>query len=63
MRLGPGNVLAAFGRDEISIGNRTLVRMADGSTFTEKGTGKPIGELPLADLLAINDFLLDRQKG
>jgi len=62
-RVNTSSRAAAFpGQDEILIGSRTFVRMADGSTFTEKRTGKPIVELPLADLLAINDFLLDRKK-
>ncbi len=63
LRLGPGNAPAAFpGQDEIKCGSRTFVRMADRSTFTEKRTGKAIGELPLADLMMINDFLNVREK-
>ena len=31
-------------------------------TFTEKVTGKPIGELALADLMMIDDFLKDRER-
>jgi len=54
---------AAFpGKDEITIGSRILVRMATG-TYTEKESGKSIGELAPAALLAINDFLASRQKG
>jgi len=63
LRLGPGNAAGAFpGQDEIKCGSRTFVRMADGSTFTEKRTGKAIGDLPLADLMLINDFLKDRER-
>jgi len=55
-------IAAAFpGQNEISIGSRILVRMASG-TFTEKESGKKIAELPMADLLAIDDFLKDREK-
>lgn len=48
-------------QNEIEIGSRILVRMVAGN-YTEKETGKPIGELPLADLMMINDFLKDRER-
>ena len=54
---------AAFpGVLEISMGTRTLVLMADGKTFTEKGTGRRLEDFALADLMAVNEFLEDRQK-
>jgi len=54
---------AAFpGKDEIEIGKQVLIRMASG-TYNVKQTGEPVTDLPPAALLAINDFLKDRQKG
>lgn len=46
------------GRDEIEIdGGMTLVRMADGASFTIKATGTPLADVPLATLLKIRDHL------
>jgi hypothetical protein len=56
-------ITAAFpDQNEIEIGSRILVRMVAGN-YTEKESGRPLSELPLADLMMIGDFLKDREKG
>jgi hypothetical protein len=53
---------AAFpAQDEVTVGQTTFVKMTDGS-FTEKKSGKALEELPMADLLMLNEFLQNRQK-
>jgi hypothetical protein len=53
---------AAFpAQDEALVGNTTFIKMVDGS-WTEKKSGKALEELPLADLLMLNEFLQSRQK-
>jgi len=48
------------GQNEIQIGDRVAVRMADeGYTIN----GHRLSELPLGDLMAIGEFIADRQKG
>lgn len=55
---------AAFpGENEVKIGIRTFVKMADGKFIEGEGLGRPLSELPLADLMMIGDFLRDREKG